>query len=302
MSARITGFVVGLVLLVACGGPPPTPAAAPPLAPQEEAATPAELEIVPTPLQPTPDLPRPETLTTEQMHQRLDPFAGLAAGCALPCYNGLIPGASGAYETLLFYSRLGIGLGDLIPGDDQSLRTGTGSASAWLTKTSDVTQAEALGLAPPLVDIYLQDGLTQYVYVGWQYYPPYLTLPRVLEMLGPPTRLDLALVFDQQPPLYVLQLVYGEQQTGFSFSGRTSGDDSARLVCLSGDGVSVTRFGVFAPDVTPMEGLSNSAYLLPLAETVGLPYEQFAALVSAGNCLAIPAETWGAWQAIAPPE
>jgi hypothetical protein len=301
MSARITGFVVGLVLLVGCGGPP-TPAAAPPAVPQEEAATPAQLEIVPTPIQPTPDLPRPETLTTEELHQRLDPFAGLAADCALPCYYGLIPGTSGVYDTLLFYSRLGIGLGDLIPGDDQSLRTGTGSASAWLTKTSDVTQADALGLAPPLVDIYLQDGLTQYLYVGWQYYPPYLTLPRVLEVLGPPTQLDLALVFDQQPPVYVLQLVYGEQQTGFSFSGRASGDETALQVCLSDESVSVTRFGVFAPGVTPMEGLSNSAYLLPLTDTLGLSYEEFAALVSAGNCLTIPAETWGAWQAIVPPE
>jgi hypothetical protein len=300
MSARISGIAVGLALLTACGGPPST--AIPSPAPQSEAATPAPLEIVPTPVEPTPDLPRPETLTTEQLHQRLDPFAGLAADCALPCYNGLIPGASGAYDTLLFYSHLGIGLGDLIPGDDQSLRSGTGSVSAWLTKTSDVTQAEEMGLAPPLVDIYLQDGLTQYLYVGWQYYPPYLTLPRVLEMLGPPTRLDLALVFDQQPPAYMLQLVYDEQRTGFAFSGPTSGDDAARQVCLGDESVSVTRFGVFAPGVTPMEGLSNSPYLLPLAETVGLPYEDFAALVASGECLTIPAETWGAWQAIVPPE
>jgi hypothetical protein len=299
MSARIAGIVVGLSLLAACGGPPSTPAAPTPVL-QGEA--PAPLEIVSTLVEPTPDLPAPETLTTEQLHQRLDPFAGLAADCALPCYNGLIPGASGAYDTLLFYSRLGIGLGDLIPGDDQSLRSGTGSVSAWLTKTSDVTQAEALGLAPPLVDIYLQDGLTQYLYVGWQYYPPYLTLPRVLEMLGPPTRLDLALVFDQLPPIYMLQLVYDEPRAGFAFSGRAPGDEATRQVCLSDEGVSVTRFGVFAPDVTPMEGLSNSAYLLPLAETVGLSYEEFAALAAAGECLTIPAETWGAWQAIAPPE
>jgi hypothetical protein len=301
MSARITGIAIGLSLLVACAGPPPTPVAPSPL-PQGEAATPAPLEIVPTPVEPTPDLPRPEVLTTEQLHQRLDPFVGLAADCALPCFNGLVPGASGAYDTLLFYSRLGIGLGDLIPGDDQSLRSGTGSVSAWLTKTSDVTQAEALGLAPPLVDVYLQDGLTQYLYVGWGYYPPYLTLPRVLETLGPPTHLDLALIFDQQPPTYMLQLVYDEQRTGFAFSGRMSGDESALLVCLDDEGVSVTRFGVFALDAVPMEGLSNSAYLLPLAETAGLPYEEFAALAASGECLPIPAETWGAWQAIAPPE
>ncbi len=94
----------------------------------------------------------------------------------------------------------GVGAADLIPGDYEAAQDGTGRLSAWLTKTSDVLQAEEMGLAPPLVNVYLQDNVVQYVYVGWEYLLSYLLPARVLEQLGQPDELNLALVFNRIPP------------------------------------------------------------------------------------------------------
>lgn len=293
-------LIVALIGLAACSGPEATPQ--PPTAVVLPTATPspttAAENIAPT-LPPTaPPLPTPEILTTTELHQRLDPLTGWIEGCTLPCYNGLTPGEAGVAEVLAFYARLGIGVPDLIPGDAQSLQSGTGDVGAWLTKTSDVLQAEELGLAPPLVNVSLEDGVARYVYVGWQYYPSYLTALRVLESLGPPERLDLALVFEEDPPTFLLELVYPSLRAGFAFSGEMPADDAGRRVCLSSEQVDVTYFGIFAPEMAPMEGLANSVYLLPLEETLGLPYEEFAALVNAGECLTIPPERWEPWLAI----
>jgi hypothetical protein len=243
----------------------------------------------------------PESLTNAELHQRLDPFSDVEGSCPLPCYNGLTAGQSNLQDVLAFYSHLGIGATDLIPGDYEAAQDGSGRLSAWLTKTSDVVQAEEMGLAPPLVNVYLQDNVVQYVYVGWEYLPPYLHPSRVLEQLGQPDNLNLALILDQNPPSYLLQFVYAQRGIGVAFSGPMPGDSSQREVCPSGGQVNVTVFGIFIPGTAPMQGLNNAEYLLPLETTLRLSYTDFVGLLSAGECLSIPAAQWTPWQTMQSP-
>src|SRR5689334_5748600 len=68
---------------------------------------------------PTRQLLLPESLSTAEILQRLDPFHSPIApqGCALPCYDGLQMGSSISNDVYDFYAHLGIGIPDLIPGD-----------------------------------------------------------------------------------------------------------------------------------------------------------------------------------------
>src|SRR5512139_3548658 len=99
---RLVFMAVIAITLAACGGK--TPTAAPGDAPGAgtQPNPPATTQPPPTPL---PTVP-PETLITDQVTQRLDPFA--AADCQLPCFNGLTPGDTGLFDALGFYARLGI--------------------------------------------------------------------------------------------------------------------------------------------------------------------------------------------------
>lgn len=294
MRSYSAWLVALLMLLTACSTAPsvtPQAAGSTPQAPTPT-WTPAPFSTSTEPFA----LPLPESLTTVELHERLDPFGSVSEGCVLPCYNSCVPGEATMEEALVFYSRLGIGVPDLIPGDYQDARDGTGHLGAWLTKSTDVVHAEEIGLAPPVVDIYLEDNVVQYIYTGWEYAPPYLTLPVVLENLGEPDRIDLGLVLRLDPAAYILQFVYADVHAGFLFKGDTTGDANRRQVCFSDEQVAVTYFGVFSPDVTPMEGLAGSHYLLPLEESLGLSYADLAALVAAGGCLEIPAERWSLWQ------
>jgi hypothetical protein len=282
-----------LLLLAACSSPgtPAPPEAGPTASPTVESA-PVQ---TPVPLTPTFAPPIPDSLTTQELHQRLDPLADPTGSCPLPCYNGLVVGQSNTEDTLTFYGHLGIGVPDLIPGDYAALEDGSGRLAAWLTKSTDVVQAETMGLAPPFVNVRLESDVVQFVYVGWEYYPPYLTVAHILDTLGPPDQLGLALNFENEPPRFTLQLVYPDQQTGFAFYGETTGDASYRAVCLSDEHLLVTLFGVFAPDVTPMGGLTDSDYLLPALETLGLAYADFDQQMRASECLTIPVDRWEAW-------
>lgn len=268
--------------------PPPTLPAVPSVAPSHQPS-------------PTATLAPPAGLTVAELHQRLDPFNKALPDCTLPCYNGLLVGRSNLNEALNFYARLGIGITDLIPGDYEGIQDGSGRLGAWLLTASDVVQATQAGFTPPLVDLYLEGGVVQSLYVGWRYIPSYLTPAHVLETLGQPTHLDLALAFSEEPPAAMLRLFYPHVQTGFAFYADTSSSGDGWRVCFSEDQAGRAFFGIFAPDIPPMAGLTHSERLLPLLETIGMAYEDFAAEMAATGCLNISAERAAAWQALPTP-
>ncbi len=250
--------------------------------------------------QPTPEPTRallpPESLTTVELHQRLDPFSGWMPDCSLPCYNGLLAGQSTTPDVYDFYSRLGIGLRDLIPGDYPGIEDGTGRLGAWLTKTTDVIQAEEMGLAPPLMSISVVDNLAELISVGWEYAPPYLTAPLVLQQMGQPDRVDLSLIFMQEPTSFMVHLLYARNNVGFMFAGQAVPGGSSLQVCLSSEQVAAATMNVYAPDLDPMEGIPFSQYLLPLDTSVGMSVADFAARISQAQCIDLPASAWPAWQ------
>lgn len=303
MHNRILLLLGTLVGLVACSSAATTPQATHiPFTsmPDNNASPPPNLTrtlpTLPT-LTPTLAQRQPENLTTAELHERLDPFAG--GDCVLPCYGGLVAGQSNTQNAIDFYARLGIGTRDLIPGDYPEVEDRTGRMGAYLSKTSDIMQAMEAGFKPPLVDIYIENDVVQYIYVGWQYsYPSYLTVPRVLEIMGQPDRLDLGLVFSREPVTFVIQLVYTEERLGFSYYGNALGDAAQQRVCLTDDQVVLTYFGLVASGSEPMEGLADSDYLLPLLETLTMSYNDFTAQITAGGCLEILASQWAPWQGI----
>jgi len=240
----------------------------------------------------------PDILTTQQMHDRLDPFGEAIPGCSLPCYNGLIMGQATLLDTYNFYARLGIGIPDLIPGDYQAIQDGEGQLRAWLTKTADADRAEEMGLGAPLVAVSIAHNTPEALYVNWSYEPPYLSVSTILGQAGEPDQLELALLFSEEPPVYVLVMVYDGWNGGFAFTGLTTGDATTRRVCLSDSQVRVTTMGLFAPGLSPMEDLPNNRFLLPLSEVLGISIAEFATRIAAGDCIDIPASTWPAWRAL----
>lgn len=298
-AGKFLVFLFVLLLVAACSSPGTSalPEAIPTASPSAESNT----GPTPVPITPTFAPPVPDSMSTQELHQRLNPLADPTGDCTLPCYNGLVVGQSTVEDTLTFYGHLGVSLLDLVPGDYDSLEDGTGRLAAWLTKSTDVVQAEAMGLAPPFVNVRLENDVVQFFYVGWEYSPSYLTVPQVLDRLGQPDQLLLALNFGNEPPDYMLELIYTGQQAGFAFYGETMGDSSYRAVCLSEDQVLTTLFSAFAPDVTPMGGLANSEYLLPVLDTLGLSYTDFDGQMHAGQCLTIPAAQWESWLSLQTP-
>lgn len=244
---------------------------------------------------PTPTLARPEPvrLTTQELNALLDPF-GDGALCELPCFMGLSPGVSDVQDTFFFYSRLGIGLGDLIPGDVQGVEDGEGSLAAALTKTTDIDQADALGLPAPVVEVFVEGDIVQYVYVAWRDYPDYLTYRDFVAQAGPPDRVELALNFEENE--FLFQAVYEQRQFGYAVQGALTDSADGSSVCLSDDAVTVTYMGSFAPEAVVLEGLPNSQFALPVNEVLGEDYTTF--IESSNDCLTINAEQRTAWQSI----
>jgi hypothetical protein len=295
------GLLLASVLLEACAASS-TPdgtlaAAASPAATLPGAPTPASgtAQSASTPL-PTPVPVVPDTLNTHDLHTRLNPLSPELAGCDLPCYNGLLPGTSDLQAVRTFYARLAIGSDDVIPGDNASVRDGTGHLRAWLTKATDVLQSEELGFAPPLVDVNVENGLVVSAAVGWRYQPAYLTPLLVLDTLGLPERLELALVFDLAPVRFGLLLIYPDLQTGFAYYGVAIGDPTTLQVCLHQEQVDTVIFGTFAPDVPVMQEATYASYMLPLSEHLGLSATELLELFRADSCLTIPADRWAVWQ------
>ncbi len=297
MRYRSAPWVVLLLLLAGCAGPatPPVPAtlAQPGVPPTE--MLPADVPLPPTSVPPATPAATPtpivvQSLTAAELHERLDPFGSAEAACPLPCYSGLVVGQASLPDVLAFYARLGIGPDDLIPGDYEAARDGTGRLGAWLNKASDQVQAEQAGHLPPLVDIYLEDDVLQYVYVGWGYSPAYLSPARVLATLGQPAQVDLGRVPGADAPTYLLRMIYPAQQAGFAFYGAIQSGAGGEQACFSADDVQRTFLGVFAPGVPTMEGLTGAESLAPLEQALGIPVQDFAAQVGAGGCLPAPPE------------
>lgn len=301
---KIVRFIAALpiagLLLAACSQNDPlavtsVPQQTPPGAP---APTTAEVQP-PTATAPAAEaLPPPESLTVSELHQRLDPFTPGVEGCTLPCYNGLTPADASLADVLAFYTRLGIGSADLIPGDYDAVQDGTGRIGAWLTKTTDAGQAAAQGLDAPLVDVYVEEDAVQYLYIGWQYLPPYLTPARVLGEMGQPDDLLLAFVADEVPGVYSLRFFYEEPRAGFAFYGTAQGDAAQPTLCFTPEAVERAFMGLFAPSAPPMEGLAFNQYLLPVEEALGLSAEQFSAQVAGGGCITLTAEQAAQWASL----
>ncbi len=287
-------LVVGLglaILLSACGGAK-TPAPNPALPVGAPAYPPTPTKEPPTPL-PT---PAPETVTTAQIEQRLDPFG--SPDCQLPCYNGLTPGDTGLYDALGFYARLGVGVPDLVPGDYQRALTGTGNLRATMMRATDISSALDKGYVPPETNIYLSNGKIQLIYARLGTSPTTLDVKRILTTLGAPDTVGLALTFTSDPNTptnFQVEIVYTAKQTGFTFVGSTTGDSSAQKVCLNDTTVREVVMGVFAPGVMPLADSTTKAKVLPLDKAAGISTADFVTAASAGQCISIASDTWYQW-------
>jgi hypothetical protein len=240
-----------------------------------------------------------ESLTTQELHQRLDPFGSVEGNCQLPCYFGLLLGQSETNDVYNFYAHLGIGIPDLIPGDYPAVRDhGTGRLGAALTKTTDALNANSMGLGAPQMGIYVQDNIAESLYLTWGYYPPYLPVSRVLTQMGQPGSLRLALIFVEDQPTYLLELLYPDRQTGFAYFGNTLGTANAPQVCFDADQVQSTTLAITKVGLTPMESIRYGELLLPLTDTLGITYPDFAAEMAGDACIDIPATAIPVWQAL----
>lgn len=278
----LTALLALAMLLMAACGPSPEQTAAPsdagaPAPPPTLTPQPTD-RVAPTlapTLAPTPE--SVEMLSSAALEARLNPLLA-EPGCELPCYNSLVPGA-GVEEVMRFYSRLGIGPEDLIPGDYETARGGNGRLGAWLNKATDQAQAEAAGQRPPLADVYLVDDAVQYAYIGWQTPPEGLAPVDVVAALGPPAEVRLGALRDQTPPGYVLALTYPAQQAAFAFYGTAN---SAGQACPAPGALDRVFFGIFAADVPMLDGLTGSETLQPVAIEEGLR------AITEQGCLTLP--------------
>ncbi len=273
--------LLAVLLLAACGSsaqPTAAPADSGAPAPPPSLTPPPTDRVAPT-LEPTPS-PTPESvaeLSHAELQARLNPLTA-EDGCALPCYNSLVPGAT-VEDVMRFYARLGIGQDDLIPGDYEDARSGTGRLGAWLNKASDQAQVEAAGQRPALADVYVVDDAVQYAYIGWQAVPEGLTPADVVAALGPPAEVELGALRDETPPGYVLAMMYPAQQAAFAYYGPL---DAAGQACPAAGGLERVFFGVFAPDVPMLDGLTGFDALQPASP------EAVLAAVGGQGCVPLP--------------
>jgi hypothetical protein len=289
--ARIT-WILALLTLASCAA---QPTAAPAVEPTQTQAAGAPLP--PTPLPTFTPLPTtaptatpnpPAKLTVEELDQRLDPLGSDA--CHLPCYGFLTVGQADLDGALEFYSRLGIGLSDLMPGDYDGVRTGSGDLHAWLNKATDQAAAEAAGYAPPLVDLTLQDGLVNQVYVGWTQMPERLDAARIAGGLGEPDTIEAAVVQDGESTTYMLRLIYSIWQADFVYYGPAAVNDAGlHQICVNQDTVQQVLFGVWEPGTGPKEGLAHSEHLQPIEELTGSSMSDLTAQLANGQCLIVSA-------------
>jgi|GEM_PF-1852070 len=297
---RILLLLSAAMIMAGCGSSNPTPSPnstftvfdVPPLVTATIAGVPSPV------MSPLPTLSYPESLTTQELHQRLDPFSN-PPDCALPCYNGLVMGTSDVYDVYNFYARLGIGVPDLIPGDFPAVQqSGKGRLGAWLTKTSDAMNADQMGLSAPQMAIFVENNTAQSLNLTWGYYPPYLTAQQVLDKMGQPSALNLAILFAENPPVYILTMIYPDRQMGFAFYGTTVQNGDSLQTCLTKDQVANTVMAIVKQGDVPLSTIRFNEYLLPLTATLGISYEDFSAVLASTGCFDVPASTWDKWKSI----
>lgn len=247
-------------------------------------------------LAPAPTIAPPDTITTAQLEGRLDPFN--SPTCALPCYNGLTPGQGDFQAALAFFRKLGISPVDMIPGDYQNALDGTGSLGASLLRTTDIEQAVQAGYNPPRVDVGLENNQVRTIAVNWPSYPPSLTIARVVQHMGQPDTVKLALVMSASPPTFAIELIYAARLSGFLYQGVTRPDAAGLQVCLSEAGITGSLLGVFSPGQTPLADTSLARLMLPLDSAGGVSGDAFTAAVDAAGCLGIPAAKIDQWKAL----
>jgi hypothetical protein len=294
----ILGVVLVSMSLVACTGPQPaaptqtSPAVGNPGVPTW---TPPPLPVDPNgTLSPT--LHVPDSLTTAEVELRLSTLAP-DGDCALPCYVGMIPGQGGVQDALDFYARLGISGLDLVPGDYEATLDGTGHLTASLIRASDIIAATSKGYRPPKVDVYIESNVTRYVYVQWDGYPPTMPVQQVLQVHGMPEQVQLGLVLDRNPAVFIVQLLYVAKKTGFAYLGNVSSGTDGFLVCVNDQTIATTLLGVFGPDLELMGGQSYVPYLRSVDQALGLGIPDAATILSTGGCIGIPPDRVTQWQA-----
>ncbi len=243
-----------------------------------------------------PTIAAPDAITTAQLEQRLDPFGNPA--CKLPCYNGLTPGQGDFQATLDFFRKLGISPVDMIPGDYESAMDGTGRLAASLLRTTDIEQAVQAGYNPPRVDVALQNNQVRSIAVNWPSYPPNLVIAKVMQQMGAPDVIKLALVVNVSPPTFAIELIYAARQSGFLYQGTTHPDAAGLQVCLSDAGISGSLLGIFSPGQTPLADTSLAKLMLPLDGAGGMSGDAFTAAASTVGCLSIPAAKVDQWKAL----
>jgi hypothetical protein len=155
-----------------------------------------------------------------------------------------------------------------------------------------------MGLAPPVASISVVENVAEIVAIGWEYAPPYLSTLIIMQQLGPPDRIDLAVIFTQEPPAYLLHFFYSAENVGFGFSGSAIAKPAMLQVCLSPEQIRDTSMNIFAPGLDPLEALSLSYLLLPVEDTLSISAADLATAIAAGECFNVPASAWPNWQNI----
>jgi hypothetical protein len=285
-------WILSLLMLAGCSAPP---AAAPVNEPAATTAAGAPLPptawptFTPLPIvEPTATPSPPAQLTVAELDQRLDPLGG-GETCQLPCYVALTVGQANLDDALAFYSRLGIGVSDLMPGDYDGIRSGTGHLRAWLNKASDQAEAQAAGYSPPLVDVVLQDGVVSQLYIGWSQLPDVLDATHIVGALGEPDVMEGAIIQGGEESTYMLRLIYTTRQADFVYYGSPVDAAGSRQVCVNQGTTQQVLFGVWEPDTGLLEGLAYSDRLLPVEGSIGLSKSEITARLGAGQCLDVSA-------------
>ncbi|MGF1507300.1 MAG: hypothetical protein ACFB51_19560 [Anaerolineae bacterium] len=237
-----------------------------------------------------------EVLTTEQLHERLNPIGATLS--RLPCYGGLTPSPEAELaDAVAFYSQIGIEVTNLIPGDYDEARDGTGHLRAWLTTTTDPQRASELGLIAPLVDVFLRDKAVRSIYVGWQYLPPYFSVEQIVAEYGTPDTVEVAFTLAEEEAAFALNLIYAESVDGafgFGFGGLTDLQEAA--VCIDDDHVGLAYLGSFAEGEAPLANIyPTSMDMRSTVDSLGVtPAEAVDTL--ADGCLAVSAEQLDLWR------
>jgi hypothetical protein len=235
-----------------------------------------------TPL-PTPTVtPHPIAALTADEAYRLANFLDPAPGCALPCWNGLIPGVSAPAEIPAFFARVGVDIDGFPPyRRPDGLCLFSASFTAFPHGSAD----------PPIVSVaWPCEGPTVAgISIIWPRPPDFVTFSGLADELGIPETI-LASFTAYEGPKYAILLDFEQQPTGIVLSGvPRCPETGACEFCRA-------NFTEARTDVT-----LYSETLLPIVSygyrmedwrdwpgALGIPVEQLFALLLEGKCVALP--------------